>query len=57
MPSITTEKREQIRVTLKQLAEVNAATMQILETMSSLLNLELALDPLDCGVSEDRIGQ
>lgn len=46
MPSITAEKREQIRVTLKQLAEVNAATMQLLETMSSLLSLELALDPL-----------
>lgn len=40
------EKREQIRRTLKSLAEAQASTMQLMEQAFALFSDELALDPL-----------
>lgn len=40
------EKREQIRRTLKSLADAQASTMELMEQALSLLSDELALDPL-----------
>ncbi len=42
-----TKKREQIRRTLRSLAEVNAAMIDLMERALSLLNEELALDPIE----------